>query len=105
MKKFEKLGTLNINARLYKTRLSSKYINRQPYRSADLRRVLSFTPGTIIDILVEPGQIVKRGDLLMILDAMKMKNQIKCKIDGIIKRVLVNKGDKVSKGIVLLEME
>ncbi len=105
MKKFENLGTLNINTRLYKTRLSSKYANRQPYKSADPGMVMSFIPGTVLDIVVEPGQIVRKGELLMILDAMKMKNQIKCKMDGIVKNVLVKKGDKISKGIVLIEME
>ena len=105
MKKFENLGTLNINTSLYKTRLSSKYTNRQPFKSANPRLVLSFIPGTILDILVEPGQIVSKGELLMILDAMKMQNQIKCKMGGIVKNVLVKKGDRVSKGIVLLEME
>jgi len=105
MKKFDDLGILNINASLYKTKLSSKYINRRPYKSVDPRLVLSFIPGTILDILVEPGQIVKKGESLIILDAMKMQNQIKCKEDGIVKSILVKKGDRVPKGIVLLEIE
>ena len=41
----------------------------------------------------------------MILDAMKMQNQLKCSIDGKIKNIAVKKGDKVSKGTVLLELE
>jgi len=105
MKKFEDLDKLNINASIYKTRLAKKYLNRQPYKSADPRQVISFIPGTILDVMVEPGQIVRKGDILMILDAMKMKNHIKCKMEGIVKSVLVKKGDKVSKGIVLVEME
>ena len=105
MKQFENLEILNINTSLYKTRLGKKFRNRQPYKPADPRMVLSFIPGTILDILVQPGQAVSRGDDLMILDAMKMQNQLKCKMDGKVKRIPVKKGDKVSKGTLLLEME
>ena len=105
MRKFEDLDILNINSSLYKTRLSGKYKDRKPYKAIDPGLVLSFIPGTIVDILVEPGQIVKRDDLLIILDAMKMKNHIKCNVNGVVKSILVNKGDKVPKGIVLLEIE
>ncbi len=105
MEHFENLGILNINTGLYKTRLSSKFRNRQSYKPADPRLVLSFIPGTVLDILVKPGQIVRKGDDLMILDAMKMQNQLKCKMDGKVKRIPVRKGDKVSKGMILLELE
>jgi biotin carboxyl carrier protein len=41
----------------------------------------------------------------VILDAMKMQNNMKSNIDGTIKKILVNKGDKVSKGTILLELK
>lgn len=105
MKSFENLEILNINTGLYKTRLSNKFRKRLPYKPADPRLVQSFIPGTVLDILVKPGQTVRKGDSLMILDAMKMQNHLKCKEDGRVKSIPVNKGDKVSKGMVLLEME
>jgi len=105
MKQFENLEILNLLTGLYKTRLGSKFRNRQPYKPADPHLVLSFIPGTVLDILVKPGQAVRKGDDLMILDAMKMQNHLKCKVDGKVKKILVSKGDKVSKGLVLLEME
>jgi biotin carboxyl carrier protein len=105
MKQFENLEILNLNTGLYKTRLGSKFRNRKPYMPADPHLVLSFIPGTVLDILVKPGQAVRKGDDLMILDAMKMQNHLKCKADGKVKRIPVLKGDKVSKGMVLLEME
>jgi biotin carboxyl carrier protein len=105
MKQFENLEILNLLTGFYKTRLSSKFRNRQPYKPADPHMVLSFIPGTVLDILVKPGQAVRKGDDLMILDAMKMLNHLKCKVDGKVKKILVSKGDKVSKGMVLLEME
>jgi len=105
MEKPENLGVLNIDTSLYKTRLSKKYLNRIPYEIPDNRKILSFIPGTVLDILVTPGQAVMRGDDLMILDAMKMQNQLKCKTDGRVKNIPVKKGDKVAKGTLLLELE
>lgn len=105
MNKNLKTGFLNINTILYQTRISKKFQNRKHYKPADPCIILSFIPGTILDILVEPGQDVTMGDDLMILDAMKMKNKLKCNKDGKVKSVMVKKGDKVSKGTVLLELE
>ena len=105
MKKKESLGSLNIDTSLYTTRLSTKFKNRRLYKPADPKLVLSFIPGTVLNIPVKEGQVVKNGDILMILDAMKMKNQLKCSRDGTIKRIAVKKGDKVSRGTLLLEME
>lgn len=101
----DKHDTLRLYTGFYKTRLSTKFRNRKPYKPDDPGLVLSFIPGTILDILVKPGQVVKKGDDLITLEAMKMQNQLKSKIDGRIKRIAVGKGDKVSKGTVLLEIE
>lgn len=103
--KDDKLEHLNIDTSLYKTRISDKFKNRVPYHPADPRIILSFIPGTVLDIFVEPGQFVSKGHDLMILDAMKMKNKLKCNMDGTVKSISVKKGDKVSKGTVLLELE
>jgi Acetyl/propionyl-CoA carboxylase, alpha subunit len=105
MKNNEKLGILNIDTSLYKTRISSRFEHRKFYKSPDPHMILSFIPGTVLDILVKPGQLVRKGDDLMILDAMKMQNLLKCSMDGKVKTIFVKKGDKVSKGMVLLELE
>ena len=105
MKKTETPGILNINSSLYKTRLSARFLNRKPYKPADPKMIRSFIPGTVLDILVKKGQIVKKGDDLMILDAMKMQNKLKCSFEGTVKKIFVNKGDKVSKGTDLLELQ
>jgi len=105
MNKNEKFGYLNINSSLYKTRINKNFENRKPYQPADPKVILSFIPGTVIDIFVEVGQFVKNGEELMILDAMKMKNKLKCPMDGRVKSIAVGKGAKVSKGTVLLELE
>ena len=105
MIKKDKLGLLNINSSLYQTRISTKFENRKPYSPADPKIILSFIPGTVLDIYIKAGNEVKKGEVLMILDAMKMQNKLKCPMDGKVKLITVKKGDKVSKGTVLLELE
>ncbi|TFG42438.1 MAG: acetyl-CoA carboxylase biotin carboxyl carrier protein subunit [Bacteroidia bacterium] len=105
MKNIENLGILNINLSLYKTRLSPKFINRKPYKPSNPKILISYIPGTILDILVKEGQYVKKGEDLVILDAMKMQNIMKCNIDGTIWKIYVNMGDKVSKGTILLDLK
>lgn len=105
MNKNDKLGFLNIDTSLYQTRISSKFQSRKPYKPADPRIILSFIPGTVLDIFIEPGQSVSKGEDLMILDAMKMQNKLKCNMNGKVKSIAVKRGDKVSKGTVLLELE
>jgi biotin carboxyl carrier protein len=105
MTKKDTLGYLNINTSLYQTRISDKFANRIPYRPADPKLILSFIPGTVLEIFIKTGQKVRKGELLMILDAMKMQNKLKAPMDGTVKSILVKKGDKVSKGTVLLALE
>jgi biotin carboxyl carrier protein len=105
MRKDEKMGILNIDNSLYQTRISKKFLNRKPYEPANPKIILSFIPGTVLDILIQKGQKVSKAEDLMILDAMKMKNKLKCPMDGIVKSIAVSKGDKVSKGTILLELE
>jgi biotin carboxyl carrier protein len=105
MDKIDNLKLLNIDTSLYKTRLSKKFENRKAYQPANPKIVVSFIPGVVLDILVKEGVQVKKGEELIILDAMKMQNRLKSSIGGIIKKISVTKGDKVSKGTVLLELE
>jgi biotin carboxyl carrier protein len=105
MKNQDNLKFLNINSSLYKTRLSKKFENRKAYQPADTKKILSFIPGTILEIMVKPGDSVELGQELMILDAMKMQNKLKAALAGKIKTIYVKKGDKVAKGTLLAEME
>jgi len=59
-------------------------------------------PGLILDILVTPGQAVKKGDQLLILEAMKMENVLKAPGDGIVASIEVEKGNSVEKGQILI---
>lgn len=61
-------------------------------------------PGSIFKILVNPGDTVKKGDNLLIMEAMKMENDIKAEKDGVVSSVKVKVGDAVLQGEVLIEM-
>lgn len=68
------------------------------------KTVNSPLPGSIINIKVSTGQIVTKGTVLMIIEAMKMENEITAPHDGKIGQILVGKGAQVSTGMPLLEL-
>lgn len=62
-------------------------------------------PGVLLSIDVAVGAVVTRGQTLMVLEAMKMKNEIKAQRDGTIAAIRVGVGDQVRHGDALLEFE
>ena len=64
-------------------------------------QVTSPMPGTILSINVAAGDTVKRGQVLMVLEAMKMENEIMCPCDGKIASVNTSKGASVESGTLL----
>ncbi|MCK5068294.1 MAG: biotin/lipoyl-binding protein [Bacteroidales bacterium] len=62
-------------------------------------------PGKIIDILVEEGSEIKEGEPIIILEAMKMQNEITSHVTGVVKSVEVKKNDLVMKDDVLIEIQ
>lgn len=65
-------------------------------------KVTAPLPGTITDIKVKVGDTVKDGDTVIILEAMKMQNNIEAECSGTVTSVLVNKGDTVMEGDALI---
>ena len=70
--------------------------------SASGTNVPSPMPGTILSVNVAAGQAVKTGDVLLVLEAMKMENDIVAPCDGTVKQVLVSKGSTVNTDDVLV---
>jgi len=69
---------------------------------SDLRSPL---PGVILEISCKVGDVVKKGQKIMILEAMKMENVINAEKDGVVKEIKVNKGDSVLEGAELAIIE
>ena len=58
--------------------------------------------GTILDVKVSVGQQVNAGDVLFILEAMKLENEVVSEFAGVVKQVAVSKGDSVQNGQLLI---
>ena len=59
-------------------------------------------PGVILEVKCKEGDAVKRGQTLLILEAMKMENDIKADHDGVVKQILVSKGESILEGTDLI---
>ncbi len=99
------MENLNIDMTNYETNLTTKFKNRKIYKPADPKVVVTNIPGTINEVFVKSGQKVKKGESLLILEAMKMKNHIVAPFDGTIKCINITQNDMVPKGTVLLRFE
>jgi len=81
-----------------------KYLEK--YKKANkLELVTAPMPGKIVELLVEESSQVKEGEAILILEAMKMQNEIIAQVSGKIKKISVKAGDSVTKDDVLMEIE
>ena len=71
--------------------------------SGSLKEIKAPMPGLILDLKVAPGDVVKKGDVVLILEAMKMENSIKSPGDGVVKEVKVSLKQSVEKNQVLIQ--
>ena len=96
---------LIIQGAVYKTTYTKKFENRLNYETPNENLIYSFIPGTIVDIFVKPGQKVQEGETLLLLEAMKMENQVRMPFDGKIKKVHVKKDEIVPKRHLMIEIQ
>jgi biotin carboxyl carrier protein len=90
---------------VFDTLTTRKFDKRRLYEKQDPGVIKAVIPGVIAEITIKPGAIVKKGDGLMILEAMKMLNRIIAPQDGIVKAIRVKIGEKVAKDQVLIEIK
>lgn len=88
----------------FKTILTKKFQNRKVWAEPDSKKIAAIIPGTIIDVYVKSGQNVKKGETLLVLEAMKMQNQILMPFDGKIKKVLVKADERIPKSHLMIEL-
>lgn len=97
------LKTLEIGGTEYITRYNKKFPPGKKWARPNEMKVLAFIPGTIQKISVKEGQAVEQGDNLLVLEAMKMRNELKSAISGVIKKIYVKEGEQVPKHHLLIE--
>ena len=88
--------------RVYKTRYTRKFMERKKWEAPNPSQVRSIIPGSVTEVLVKPGDKVKKGSRLMIYEAMKMKNVLVSPFDAVVESVEVKAGDKLPKGALLV---
>lgn len=94
-----------VTARKYKTLLTKKFVERTVWQKPSAGDVFSHLPGTIISMEVKVGDTVETGDLLLVLEAMKMLNRVVSPVSGIITELNVAKRDKIGKNHLMVKIE
>ncbi|MCS6787389.1 MAG: sodium-extruding oxaloacetate decarboxylase subunit alpha [Thiobacillaceae bacterium] len=87
------------------TRAEKQTPTRQRPRPSHPGHVTTAMPGTIVQVLVQPGQKVKAGDGVLVIEAMKMENEIQAPVAGTVVAVHVAKGEAVTPDQVLVEIQ
>jgi len=98
------METLEIGGAIYTTRLTSKFKNRKLWKKPNEKMIEAIIPGNIQKIMVKEGETVTAGTPLLILEAMKMRNQVLSPVTGVIVKIHVSEGDMVPKSHLLIEM-
>jgi biotin carboxyl carrier protein len=99
-----RMESLEIGGALYTTRLTNKFKNRPIWKKPDEKRIVAVIPGNIQKIMAKEGDEVSAGTPLLILEAMKMRNEILSPVNGVVLKIHVNEGEMVPKSHLLIEM-
>lgn len=105
----EKTMVIKINSVKYSLQLKDKYdellhtLGLDNLAAKKVSDVKAPMPGMVLNVLVTEGTEVKKGDALIVLEAMKMENILKSPTDGVIKKVSAIKGNAVEKNQVLIQ--
>jgi biotin carboxyl carrier protein len=100
-----KYQTFVVNSAKYKTLYTRKFEMRKKWERPNPNEIRSYIPGTIIKMCVKPGQEVKEGECLLILEAMKMENKIEMPFDGKIKEIHVEEGVRIPRDVIMVTVE
>lgn len=105
----EKTMVVKINAVKYSLQLKDKYdellhtLGLDNLNTKKLNDIKAPMPGMVLKVLVKEGDAVKKGDALLVLEAMKMENILKSPADGLVKKVVAQQGSPVEKNQLLIQ--
>lgn len=105
----EKKLSVKINNTVYNLDVKDKYddllqsLGLDALASKKVNDIKAPMPGMVLNVLVTEGQEVKKGDALIVLEAMKMENILKSPSDGVVKKIAINKGVAVEKNQLLIQ--
>jgi len=94
-----------VHSAKYETTYNKKYLNRQVWVEPNHNLIKSYIPGTILDVLVKEGQVLQAGESIIVLEAMKMYNDVQMPFKGKVLKINVEKGQKIPKNYVMIEIE
>lgn len=80
-------------------------VAQAPAASGNEVQLKSPLPGTVLEVKVREGETVKEGQTVMVLEAMKMENNIDANKSGVVKRIIKRPGDSVMEGDLLITIE
>ncbi len=107
----EKSYFIKVNGKKFKMQLQDQFdallkkLGMEDLNDSKVTELKAPMPGLVIDIKVEAGTEIKKGDTLMVLEAMKMENVLKSPTDGVIKSIEIEKGIAVEKNQILITFE
>lgn len=105
---WKKLASLGVNETLVSN--SEMYKVYRGYKPSGLNKggagaLMTQMPGKVVKIMFKEGDKVSKGDTVLILEAMKMENEIKSGADGVIKSVNIKEGQALDTGFLMIEIE
>ena len=107
----QKLFVIGINGNKYNVSVKDKYdellqqMGFDKFSGNKVNDMKAPMPGLVLDIMTNEGSSVKKGDSLVLLEAMKMENILKAPSDGMVKKINIKKGIAVEKNQVLISFE
>ena len=111
LNKAEKQCIIKVNGNTYKIQVEDQFdqllkkLGLDNLATNKVAEIKAPMPGLVLNVMVAEGVEVKKGDNLLILEAMKMENILKSSTDGIVKKVLIKQGDKVEKNQLLIQFK
>ncbi|MEZ5104394.1 MAG: biotin/lipoyl-containing protein [Draconibacterium sp.] len=105
MSEEKELKSLIVQGAVYKTTYTKKFEERVKWEAPNVNLIFSFIPGTIIDIYVKPKDKLKEGQVILLLEAMKMQNQVRMPFDGEIVKIYVKKDEVIPNRHLMLEIK